>query len=121
MSLLDLAKQYRDAGITVIGSNIKGCLSKWKKYQDVKPTDEELTAWFSGRFSRIAVICGRASGNLEVIDVDVKHDVTGTLWDNLLNKLLDYYKGQLPFAMVRTPSGGMHLYYRCEVIGVTLP
>lgn len=64
----------------------------------------------------LAIICGEASGNLEVLDIDTKNDPTGKLWDELFGKILDYYKGNPPFAMVKTPSGGLHIYYRCETI-----
>lgn len=118
MSLLETAKQYRDAGLSVIGSSKKGSVIKWKKYQVEKPNDEELEFMFIKKaFPMLAIVCGEASGNLEVIDVDTKNDLSGNLWQRLWDKILDYYKGEPPFAIVKTPSGGMHLYYRCSVIG----
>lgn len=117
MSLLPPALQYRDAGLSVIGSSKKGSVIKWQEYQTRKPTDKELEYFFITRnFNFLAIICGQASGNLEVIDVDVKNDTTGRLWDDLWSRITEYYKGQPPFPIVKTPSGGVHIYYRCETI-----
>lgn len=116
-TLLEAATLYRDAGLSVIGSRSKNLFPGWKEFQNVKPTDDQLNYFFVQRkFPFLAIICGAGSGNLEVIDVDTKNDTTGTLWDRLFEKITDYYKGQPPFPIVQTPSGGVHIYYRCETI-----
>jgi hypothetical protein len=46
-------------------------LPSWKPYQDRRPLEYELVRMFGGLKERgIAVACGLASGNLEVIDCD---------------------------------------------------
>ncbi|GAB3909135.1 hypothetical protein GCM10028803_46190 [Larkinella knui] len=65
----------------------------------------------------VGIICGNVSGGLEVIDVDCKYDLTGKLMQDLMSSI----EGALPtiaakLVMVKTPSGGYHLYYRCSQI-----
>jgi energy-coupling factor transporter ATP-binding protein EcfA2 len=84
----------------------------WKKYQDVKPLPGELHY-----DDRIGLICGKVSGNLEVIDVDSKNDKEGTLIDELNAKIEEFASDVLPKLVIQqTPSGGYHLIYRCSVI-----
>lgn len=117
-SLLDTALLYRDAGLSVIGASDKGTITKWKKYQTELPTDTDLNYFFQAvRFSKLAIICGESSGNLEVIDVDTKYDRSGRLWNELWEWIVNYYKGNPPFAIVETQSKGIHIYYRCTTIG----
>ena len=69
----------------------------------------------------LAIICGAVSGGLEVIDVDTKHDTTGTLWNELKvlleDNLPDIYKS---LVIAQTISGGYHIYYRCSSIAGNL-
>jgi len=63
-----------------------------------------------------AIICGKVSGGLEVIDVDAKNDCTGSIKDALLNAILD----QSPtlhdkLYIVQTQNNGLHICYFCEV------
>ena len=47
---------------------------KWKKYQTTKVTNEEFSRWFMnkeiGKDINFAIICGKISENLFVIDID---------------------------------------------------
>lgn len=65
----------------------------------------------------VGLVCGKLSGGLEVIDIDLKYDITGKLFqrykklihetdENILNKLV----------VQKTKSGGYHFIYRCSVI-----
>ena len=117
MSLYDTAFLYREAGLSVAGSRSKGANIIWHELQQRLPTDEELAVSFiSKQATWIAIICGAGSGNLEVIDFDLQYDETGTVWEQVWAEIVDYYKGQPPFALVKSRSGGMHLYYRCDQI-----
>ncbi len=72
----------------------------------------------------LAIICGAISGagiGLEIIDVDVKHDTTGSLWSDfraLLEDNLPELYNRLVIA--QTKSGGYHIYYRCSSIAGNL-
>lgn len=115
MSLINAALFYRQNNISIIatGEN-KRALQQWKKYQIEIATEIELNEQFlHPKAKGLAVICGAVSGNIEVIDVDLKYDVSGTLWDELQKELGEIFK---KLYVVQTKSGGYHLYYKCEVI-----
>jgi len=113
--MIKAAHYYTKQGFSVIpiGEN-KRAVFPWTEYQTRIITDQEIKAQFNNERSKnIAIIGGAVSGGLEIIDVDLKYDVTGTLWNNLKEALKDL----LPLLyIVRTKSGGYHLYYRCEEV-----
>jgi len=116
-TLLQVAKDYTASGLSVIPCRQKRpVIGSWSQYQEVPPTAGELKKMFAKGADQIAVICGKVSGNLEVIDIDLKNDDTGELWNYLWNDILEYFNNSMPLVAVWTPSGGAHLYYRCEVI-----
>lgn len=94
------------------GKPIKSPYPYWKKYQSEIISPAELWEQME-RFntSAIAVICGKVSGNLEVIDIDVKwkpgidaklfSDIR-LLYPNIWDRL----------RLHRTPSGGFHILYK---------
>ena len=70
--IASIARRYQDAGLQVIpirtdGSKAPAC-AEWRKYQspECRPDIDSLF----GRQVGVAVLCGKASGNLEVIDFD---------------------------------------------------
>lgn len=113
--MLKAAVFYASKGYSVIATgDTKRAILQWKKFQSEIPDEKELQKQFTHAQARgLAVICGAVSGNLEVVDVDVKYDLTGTLWEDLsemIKPLLD------KLYIVKTKSAGYHLYYKCEVI-----
>jgi len=106
----EIALKYHSIGLSVIPvSQNKVPTGRWKKSIE---TQVEPNGQFDEAFG-IGIVCGPASQGLEVVDVDLKHDVTGTLWDRykaLVGDLLSR------LTIEQTPSGGYHLIYRCEVI-----
>ena len=73
-SLFDWACFYRyELGLSVFPiqhGNKRPAISSWEPYQHRLPAAEELSDWFAGREANIAVVCGRVSGNLVVMDFD---------------------------------------------------
>ena len=65
----------------------------------------------------IAVICGKVSENLEVIDIDCKNDPSGRLEKEFF-ALLNEVCPELAFNLVTvsTINKGYHLYYRCDQV-----
>lgn len=120
-NLLAAAYKYIENGICVIATNEeKKAFLKWKQYQDRMITPEELEAQFADpRAKYLAVVCGKASGNLEIIDIDTKYDKPGgSLFDDYWQLIVDNDKCLADILRtVQTRSGGYHLYYRCEQIG----
>lgn len=119
------AKEYLKAQLSVIPTkeDKRPALPSWKPYEKQRMKADEVEAIFSGENVKgLAIICGAISGGLEVIDVDTKHDTTGTLWAELRALLED----NLPetysrLVIAETRSGGKHLYYRCSTIGRNNP
>lgn len=66
----------------------------------------------------VGLVCGRPSGNIEVIDIDQKYSVDGKLFDNykrLINELNPSVLKKL--VVQKTKNGGYHFIYRAPVIG----
>jgi replicative DNA helicase len=122
--ITDKAKEYLKAQLSVIPTKEDKlpALPTWKPYQSQRIKEEEVEALFSGaNVKGLAIICGAISGGLEVIDVDTKHDNTGSLWDELRSLIED----NLPelysrLVIAQTKSGGYHIYYRCSSIAGNL-
>lgn len=90
------------------GAYTKDIVTKWTKYQTVKPTQRELEYWLNSPIPNIAVVCGKLS-NIVVFDIDTKNGADPTPFQNL-----GMYE-------VRTPSGGYHFYCKYEPLLRTVP
>ena len=120
----DKAKEYLKAQLSVIPTKEDKlpALPSWKPYQSQRIKEDEVEGLFTGaNVKGLAIICGAISGGLEVIDVDTKHDTTGSLWDELRGLIED----NLPelysrLVIAQTKSGGYHIYYRCTSIAGNL-
>lgn len=118
------ATEYLKTGLSVIPTKEDKlpALNTWKLYQTERIKIEEVERLFSrGDVKGLAIICGAISGSLEVIDVDTKHDTTGSLWEELRTLIED----NLPelysrLVIAQTKSGGYHIYYRCSSIAGNL-
>lgn len=117
--LLRAAIEYKKLGISVIATDAnKRSIQQWKKYQEHIATDEEISSMFAGdRASGIATICGEVSGNMEVIDVDCKYDITGSLFEDFMQAIVDT-DSEIAKKLVisKTKGGGYHIFYRCRTI-----
>ncbi|CAB4140603.1 DNA primase/polymerase, bifunctional, N-terminal [uncultured Caudovirales phage] len=117
MSLNKAALSYLQKGLSVIVTDTnKRSLYQWKRYQSEQITEPDLSQHLShSKAAGIAIVCGAVSGGLEVVDVDLKNDITGTLWQHLTARIEE--AGLMPLLKIaKTKSNGYHIYYRCEVI-----
>lgn len=65
----------------------------------------------------VGIVCGKLSGNLEVIDIDLKYDLTGKLFQRYKRLIHDMDETLLPKLVVqKTKGGGYHFIYRCSEI-----
>lgn len=117
--MIKAAQRYRECGISTIATDAnKRSVTQWKVYQDHIGTDEEIAAMFGHpKAQGLAIVCGAVSGNLEAIDVDCKYDLTGTLFEDFMQLIVDDLPdiaGRLVIATTR--GGGYHILYRCAVI-----
>jgi hypothetical protein len=102
---------YHAAGLCAlpaIRAEKRPAIGKWKAYQTRRPSEAELSAWTANNPDAVCILCGQASGNVEVIDFDGGGELFGA-WSeavpaDLLSRLV----------ISRTPSGGYHVLYRCE-------
>jgi len=111
----EIAKTYWDGGLNCLPIVPKRkCPScDWQVFTEQRITLGELEALFKhaiGNGPGLCVVCGEVSGNLEIVDIDIP-----TLVEPFLEKLR-----QLPcfdlLVLERTPRGGLHVVYRCDVI-----
>ena len=79
---------------------------KWEGFLYRKPTDEEIANWKKQNYNNYAVVCGRVSNNLVVLDFESINDAKAFFsgWDKLLEQTL----------VVATPHGGAHIYLMLE-------
>lgn len=144
-NIKETAKRYLQSGLSVVflkPGKIPS-LTGWKALESQALTSEEVDTLFSGGSIRqeqvkkdgststtagiknytlnepsdLGIIAGKVSGGLEVIDVDCKYDLKGSLWEDL-KTLLEDNLGETFNSLViaTTPSGGYHIYYRCQEI-----
>lgn len=111
-----IAEEYLTAELSVLPAvREKKCpaVGKWKVWQERLPTDVEVRAWFANKHDAICLICGKVSGNLEILDFD-NHGELFPKWKKLIpQELFD------KLVIEQTPSGGFHAAYRCadEICG----
>jgi hypothetical protein len=108
--MIDIAQKYIAAGLCALPAKRaeKRPTVAWKAYQKQMPTPVELKTWFDRQPApdAICVLCGAASGHLEVIDFDAS------------GELFDAWKQKIPAELMqrlvveRSPSGGYHVLYR---------
>lgn len=116
---IDIAKEYIKTGLSAVATDtIKIPVNGWKAQQERFLTDQELKEKFSSDKAKgVGIVCGKISGNLEVLDIDCKYDITGTLFDDLMQAITDVDSDMAQSMVVaKTQSGGYHLYYRCTEI-----
>lgn len=69
----------------------------------------------------VGIACGVPSGNLEVLDVDCKYDLTGKMWESYKRLLNDVNRPLLErLTIEKTMGGGYHVLYRCPIISGNL-
>lgn len=88
---------------------------KWESLQWDALKDTKV--FNSPKVKGIGIICGEISGNLEVVDIDTKNDLTGKLWASLSESLISSLPGIYDHIVIaQTKNKGYHLYYRCDKI-----
>jgi AAA domain-containing protein/bifunctional DNA primase/polymerase-like protein len=93
------------------GEEKRVALLKWKPYQERLPDAGELESWFGAGVQAICIVCGKVSGNLEMIDFDLG----GAMYAAWRESVEAMAPGLLERLIIEsTPSGGLHAVYRCE-------
>jgi hypothetical protein len=108
MSVMETAFQLLSEGIAVFPCWQKAkepAIASWLPYQTTLPSELQVTAWFSANSRNLAIVCGRVSGNLLVIDCDSQE-----AYDTFV-KTYGALIGNCP--VVKT-SRGYHIYIRTD-------
>lgn len=108
-----IVKKFLENGINVVGLNKDNTPAEgyWSKWQKEFRTPQQINS------KSLGLICGKISGNMEVIDIDLKYDLTGDLYDRYTNILKDNLSGLYERLLVlKTKSNGYHWIYRCKTI-----
>ncbi len=120
-------EQYLADGISVIpvrdreekvNGNTKAVKSpyhSWKRFQNEIISKEELWHMMTEKnTSAVSILCGKISGNLEAIDVDVKNSpgVDAELFTRINAIYPELFKR---LRIHKTPSGGFHIIYRYQL------
>lgn len=115
MNMLETAYEYEKMGLFPIPAEVQknSCkiTARWKDSPEKVDGWENLFSTQNG----IAIKLGEDSNNIQVIDVDQKHDSTCTL----SNRFMQAIKYMLPdsyddFYIEETRSGGLHVFFRTE-------
>jgi hypothetical protein len=112
-SITDAAQGYLSAGLCVLPASRADkypTVGQWNPYQKRLPTEAELSAWFANRPDAICIVCGKISGNAEMMDFDFG----GKLFDPWCDRVRAAAPGLLAkLAIENTQSDGWHAIYRC--------
>lgn len=110
-NFVKLAKAYSKAGYSVIpvGTNKIPTIREWSKYQDTPMTEKECELHFATAYG-MALICG-GKHSLTTIDIDLKNDLSGDLYERIKKKLPKEILKKL--YVQRTQSGGYHFVFSC--------
>lgn len=116
MPILEAAKHYASLDISVVPTTNKVPPIKWEKYKNEIMSAKEIEKHFAYS-SQVAMVCGKVSQSMEVIDIDSKHDPTGRLYDDYCRLINQADPSILKTVLIqKTISGGYHFVYRCPII-----
>ena len=88
-----------------------------KKIPTVKNWQTAVTKYDLSNCWGVGLVCGKPSGNVEVIDVDQKYSLDGRLFDNYKRLIHSANETLLNRLVVqKTKNNGFHLIYRCSKV-----
>lgn len=130
VSVRETAIAYANSGLSVLPIKTDGSKEppdrfSWKHLQQTAATAAQVTQWFQQPYA-IALIGGEASGGLQILDFDVpgKREEGFTPQDAPMfgpwcELVREYGLGDLlaTLPIVRTKSGGFHVYIRSDECG----
>jgi hypothetical protein len=116
LTITDAARAYLAAGLCALPARRtekRPAVGRWKQYRERLPTPAEVSAWFANGPDAVCIICGRVSGNGEMIDFDAG----GESFEAWAQRIPPHLLARL--VIETTQRGGRHVWYRCaaEVCG----
>jgi putative DNA primase/helicase len=118
----NIALPWHQGGCSVIPirpGGRKAPYFEWEGFQRAQPSSDDVRLWFEGQYPQagVAVICGKVSGNLELVELEgraadgdsltrikAQCELRGVegIWDSLMAQGYTEW----------SPSGGIHILYR---------
>lgn len=115
MVKIETVKKFIEHGFSVVPVNEKKIpVGAWKVFQSRVMNESELSIWDDSRVNAIAIVGGVVSGGLEMIDIDSKYDITGTMYKRYIDSVPTELKEKL--VIQTTANKGYHIIYRCSKI-----
>jgi len=115
----NMAQALAQAGISIVPVELKTkkSVGTWKEYQARFASPDEIRAWARNpKAEGIAIIGGKVSGDLEILDFDCG-GVSYPPWCDLVTASSPGLLGKL--YVEKSPSSGYHVAYLCQ--GATIP
>jgi len=118
MNIYETIREYIKSGFCALPAYAsKKCPPfSWKKYQNELPTEEDIKKWETAYkdVDAIAIICGKVSDGLEVLDFDFEAISFDAFRAEAEKRLKEKgIEGLLScFTIETTQNGGKHLFYR---------
>ena len=118
-SVFEWASRYVREGLSVIPVRADGskapAFQDWRQFTDRIASADELSKWFEcGKEYGIGVVPGPASGNLAVLDFEVRNGIAA--FDRWKAGLSDKQMSLLAACpVIVTPSGGRHVWVRGHI------
>jgi hypothetical protein len=123
-TLLDIARQWYDAGYSVVPSHEDGGkrpFGPWKEYQKTRAEWSVIEGWVtSGRYTGIGVITGQVSGNVEMIEIegpnaaDHVHALSRVAKQYPDTDLENILRTVMHGCVERSAGGGLHMFVRVD-------
>lgn len=110
--ILDAALDYAAAGYSIIPVRSDKTPYTPHGLKDASQDPDTIRKWWeTWPDANVAIACGKVSGNLVVLDVDMKNGKNG----KRSIEIWEAEHGDFPeTVMANTPSGGMHYFFRVE-------
>lgn len=121
-TVLDAALGAHDAGLCVLRVHSDGTkrpVGSWTAYQQTRPDRSTVESWFGSGHPGVGLVCGAVSGGLEMLEFEGRAVAEGVLTgflEGLEGELVDVVGRIVDGHSETTPSGGLHLLYRCDTV-----
>jgi replicative DNA helicase len=114
------AAAWATGGFSAIRLRLDGSkapLGEWTSWQQAPATVEQVSDWFKHGHPGLGIVCGKVSGNLEMLELEGRAVAEG-LRERLREALRAELWAKLNTYREMSPSGGLHFLYRVEGIDV---
>lgn len=122
MRLADVARVWQQAGVSVVpilANRTKRPAIQWGQYQATAPSLGQVDEWWgNGKTYGLALVCGKVSGNLEMLELEGRacdgeslDKIQAQMYESGVGLAWQLLTGSMGYSEM-SPSGGVHLLYR---------